>query len=157
MLADKSDLQRVQGLLDIGMNVLNKVMNEQGAEQQTLDVWPLVLISSKILDATAASPHVPAETKALCGASKAFLAPRIEALAGVNSLQLVPRSGLKRPVNESMLDVARGLSRRVPLTRLLEMDRTVRPYLAALMVAALEAAGDKLVVPDTLELQKMTS
>lgn len=55
-----------------------------------------------------------------------------------------------------MLDLARGLTRRVPLTKLLEMDATIRPYLVALMVSALEAAGETLVVPDTLKLSRVT-
>ena len=36
-----------------------------------------------------------------------------------------------------LFDVAHGLARRVPLTKLVELDGDVRPYLAALMVAAL--------------------
>ena len=36
------------------------------------------------------------------------------------------------------------------------MDHDLRPYLAALMVAALHRAKDKLVIPDDLELVKVT-
>jgi hypothetical protein len=53
-------------------------------------------------------------------------------------------------------DIARGLARRVPLTKLVELDGDVRPYLAALMIAALHKAGDALVVPDQMTIRKVT-
>ena len=53
-------------------------------------------------------------------------------------------------------DIARGLARCVPLTKLVQLDGDVRPYLASLMIAALNKAGDELVVPDTLRIQKLT-
>ena len=52
-----------------------------------------------------------------------------------------------------LFDVARGLARRVPLTKLVELDGNVRPYLAALMVAALVRADETLTIPDTLKLR----
>ena len=42
------------------------------------------------------------------------------------------------------------------MTKLVSMDHDLRPYLAALMVAALHRAKDKLVIPDDLELVKVT-
>ena len=51
-----------------------------------------------------------------------------------------------------MFDVARGLTRRVPLTKLVALDGDVRPYLASLMVSALARAKDKLVVPQDLKI-----
>ncbi len=53
-------------------------------------------------------------------------------------------------------DIARGLAHRVPLTKLVQLDGDVRPYLAALMIAALNKAGDELVVPDTLRIRRLT-
>ena len=53
-------------------------------------------------------------------------------------------------------DIARGLAPRVPLTKLVQLDGDVRPYLAALMIAALNKAGDELVVPDTLRIRRLT-
>ena len=53
-------------------------------------------------------------------------------------------------------DIARGLARRVPLTKLVQLDGDVRPYLAALMIATLNKAGDELVVPDTLRIKRLT-
>lgn len=53
-------------------------------------------------------------------------------------------------------DIARGLARRVPLTKLVQLDGDVRPYLASLMIAALHKAGEELVVPDTLTIRKVT-
>lgn len=55
-----------------------------------------------------------------------------------------------------MFDVARGLARRVPLTKLVALDGDIRPYLASLMVSALHRAKDKLVVPDNLRIETVT-
>ena len=52
-----------------------------------------------------------------------------------------------------LFDIARGLAHRVPLTKLVELDGDVRPYLAALMVAALVRAHETLTIPDTLKLR----
>ena len=52
------------------------------------------------------------------------------------------------PPRTLLFDVARGLARRVLLTKLVELDGDVRPYLAALMVATLARAGETLVVPE---------
>jgi hypothetical protein len=79
--------------------------------------------------------------------------------ASVNMLELVPRGegGRRKGPAESMLiDVARGLARRVPLTKLIALDSNIRPYLASLMVAALHRAKDKLVVPNDLEIKRVT-
>ena len=56
----------------------------------------------------------------------------------------------------NLFDVACSFARRVPLTRVAEVDADVRPYLAALMVAAMYRAGQPLVVPDNLALQRVT-
>jgi hypothetical protein len=53
-------------------------------------------------------------------------------------------------------DIARELARHVPLTKLVQLDGDVCPYLASLMIAALNKAGDELVVPDTLRIRKLT-
>ena len=55
-----------------------------------------------------------------------------------------------------LFDVARRLARRVPLTKLVELDGDVRPYLATLMVAALAWAGKTLVVPEGMRISTMT-
>ena len=55
-----------------------------------------------------------------------------------------------------LFDVAHGLARRVPLTKLVELDGDIRPYLATLMVAALAWAGETLVVPEGTRISTMT-
>ena len=55
-----------------------------------------------------------------------------------------------------LFDVTHGLARRVPLTKLVELDSDVRPYLAALMVAALARVGKTLVVPEGTHISTMT-
>ena len=57
------------------------------------------------------------------------------------------------PSRTLLFDVARGLARRVPLTKLVELDSNVRPYLAVLMVATLVRAHETLTIPDTLKLR----
>ena len=67
----------------------------------------------------------------------------------------IPRGegGRRRGPSRTLLfNVAKGLARRVPLTKLVALDGDIRPYLASLMVAALHRAGDKLVVPSDLEV-----
>jgi hypothetical protein len=36
------------------------------------------------------------------------------------------------------------------------LDGDVRPYLASLMIAALNKAGEELVIPDTLKIRMIT-
>lgn len=77
----------------------------------------------------------------------------------VNFADALPRGegGRRRgPTRTMLFDVARGLARRVPLTKLVALDGDVRPYLASLMVAALHRAKDKLVVPEDLQIEAVT-
>ena len=60
------------------------------------------------------------------------------------------------PSRTLLFDIARGLARRVPLTKLVELDGDVRPYLATLMVAALARVGETLVVPEGTRISMMT-
>ena len=55
-----------------------------------------------------------------------------------------------------LFNVTRGLAHQVPLTKLVELDSNVHPYLAALMVAALVRAGKTLVVPEGTRISTMT-
>jgi hypothetical protein len=55
-----------------------------------------------------------------------------------------------------LFDIARGLARRVPITKLVALDGDVRPYLASLMISAIHRAGDALVIPDDLKLKRVT-
>ena len=71
----------------------------------------------------------------------------------------IPRGkgGKRRGLSRTLLfDVACGLACRVPLTKLVELDGDIRPYLAALMVAALARAGKTLVVPEGTRISTMT-
>ena len=71
----------------------------------------------------------------------------------------IPRGegGKWRGLSRTLLfDVARGLARRVPLTKLVELDGDVHTYLAALMVATLAWAGKTLVVPEGTRISTVT-
>ena len=74
----------------------------------------------------------------------------------VNTAQLIPTGTKRTPARTFLQDVARGLARRVPLTKLVALDGDVHPYMAALMVSALHRAGDELIVPDSMKLRKIT-
>ena len=70
----------------------------------------------------------------------------------------IPRGeGGKRrvPSRTLLFDVARGLAHRVPLTKLVELDGDIHPYLTALMVATLARAGKTLVVPKGTRISTM--
>ena len=43
----------------------------------------------------------------------------------------------------------------MPLTKLVEINSDVRPYLAALMVAALAKAGEELIIPSSLACRRL--
>lgn len=57
---------------------------------------------------------------------------------------------------QSLFDVARAFSRRMPLGRLVEVEPAVRPYLASLLVAAVDKAGEVLKVPVSLRIEQVT-
>ena len=60
---------------------------------------------------------------------------------------------VRGPARTMLQDIARGLARRVPLTKLVTIDADVRPYLASLLVAAMHRAGDELVIPSDLKFR----
>ena len=60
------------------------------------------------------------------------------------------------PFRTLLFDIACGLARHIPLTKLVKLDGDVHPYLAALMVAALVLAGETLVVPEGTRISTMT-
>ena len=65
--------------------------------------------------------------------------------------------GRQRGLARTLLfDVTCGLARRVPLTKLVELDGDVCLYLTALMVATLAQAGETLVVPKGSQITTMT-
>ena len=71
----------------------------------------------------------------------------------------IPRGkvGKRRGPSRTLLfDFARWLAHRILLTKLVELDGDVRPYLAALMVAALAWVGETLVIPKGMRISMMT-
>ena len=56
---------------------------------------------------------------------------------------------------QSLFDIARGFSRRVPMSRLIKLEPDIRPYLAAMIVRAVHRAGDALIVPRNLRISTM--
>ena len=60
------------------------------------------------------------------------------------------------PSRTLLFNVAHGLAHRVPLTKLVELDSDIHPYLAALMVTTLAWVGETLVVPERTCISTMT-
>ena len=71
----------------------------------------------------------------------------------------IPRGegGKQRGPSRALLfDVTCGLAHQVPLTKLVELDGDIRPYLTTLMVATLARVGKTLVVPEGTRISTMT-
>ena len=119
-----------------------------------------------VLSESEASPHLPDEAKAPITESIRFLAERLATVAAlvdpstptINGANLLPAGALKTgPARTMLQDIAKGLARRIPLTKLIELDADIRPYLASLMVAAMHKAGDTIVVPTDLKIRPITT
>jgi hypothetical protein len=54
---------------------------------------------------------------------------------------------------QTLFDVARQFSRRVPLSKLVGLENDVRPYMACVIIDAIKEAGDTLIVPSDLRIQ----
>lgn len=114
-----------------------------------------------VLNASEASTVVPDESKTRVTEAIRYMAERLATLQvlvdpsapAINAANLYPTGAKKGPARMMLNDIARGLARRVPLTKLVQLDGDVRPYLAALMIAALHRAGDELVVPDNMKIR----
>ena len=120
-----------------------------------------------VLDTTAANKNAAEgdrqkATKAMCYLAKYLAAltslvdPSAPSMNNAFMLDVIPQgeSGRRHGPSRSLLfDIARGLAHRVPLTKLVELDGNVQPYLAMLMVAALVWAHKTLIIPDTLKLR----
>ena len=120
-----------------------------------------------VLDTTAANENAVEADRQKAAKAMCYLAQCLAALTSlvdpstpsVNNTftpDVIPRgeSGRRRGPSRTLLfNIARGLACRVPLTKLVELDGDMRPYLAALMVAALVRAHETLTIPDTLKLR----
>ena len=120
-----------------------------------------------VLDTTAANKNAAEADWQKAAKAMCYLAERLAPLTllvdpsapSVNNAftpDVIPQgeSGRRRGPSRTLLfDVTRGLARQVPLTKLVELDSNVRPYLAALMVATLVRAHKTLTIPNTLKLR----
>ena len=118
-----------------------------------------------ILAETERSPDLSTQAQDKVSSAICYLTERLAALRSIADPTAprvcafnIPRGdgGRRGPSRTLMFDVARGLARRVPLTKLAELDSEVRPFLASLMVSAVSRAGQELVIPNDLQLRKVT-
>ena len=116
-----------------------------------------------VLSATEEEAQLPEKDKEPVRQAIYFFAKRLASLVAlvdpsaptINFLQPVPRGSARAPARTLLHDVAKGLARRVPLTKLIELDGDVRPYLAALMVAAMHKADERLIVPEGFKVREI--
>ena len=92
-----------------------------------------------------------------------FLVERISAITALaegkcSGMHFVPCSidGRWEPAQTLLFDVARTLAKKMPLMKRAELDQDVRPYLAALMVAAMAKAGQVLYIPTRLQVRAVS-
>ena len=71
-------------------------------------------------------------------------------LTSIAGVELYPRRSRRDTAPLSLFDVVRTMRRSVPLPRLLEIERELRPYLAAVIVDAIREAEDTLTIPTDL-------
>ena len=137
--------------------------------QPVMCVNPLPTLAAVIavLSESEKNPQLPESGKKEVSEALRYLAERVAAVSvlvdgstpDVAQLDSVPRGdgGRKRaPARTMMYDIARGLARRVPLMKLVDLDDDVRPYLAALMVSAIHKAKGELIIPEDLQFRKVT-
>ena len=119
-----------------------------------------------VLDTTAANENaVEADrqkaAKAMCYLAKCLAAltslvdPSAPSVNNAFTADVIPteESDQRRgPSHTLLFDITRGLAHRVPLTKLVELDGMVQPYLATLMVATLVRVHEMLTIPVTLQL-----
>ena len=131
-----------------------------------MDPLPTLATVIGMLSESEASPFLPDDEKTEVTEAMEFLAERLATVAhlvdksapAVNFAEQYPRGSKgKGPARQMLFDVARGLARRVPLTKLVDLDHDVHPFLAALMVLALHQAGEKLIVSFGMEVKKVAT
>ena len=120
-----------------------------------------------IFKATLESPFVAPKDKAQVAEAGDYLAEQLSTIAAlVNKstpvvaalFDAIPRGkgGRQRGPGKTLLfNVAHGLASRVLLTKLVELDGDIHPYLSALMVATLAWVGETLVVPEGTRITTM--
>ena len=126
--------------------------------------WPLAAAVIGLLTASEESPYLHENSKTQVKDAIRFLSERLATLVSIvdpsapriNTANPVPAGAeapVRGPARTMLQDIARGLARRVPLTKLVTIDADVRPYLASLLVAAMHRAGDELVIPSDLRFR----
>lgn len=125
---------------------------------------PMLAAVIGVLSETEADATIPDASKTQVTEAIRYMAERLATLQvlvddstpEINAAQLFPSGAKKAPARMMLNDIARGLARRVPLTKLVQLDGDVRPYLASLMIAALHKAGDELVLPADMRIRMVT-
>ena len=132
------------------------------SEPLASDPMPLVAAVTKVVADAAGNALLAEQDRAVAEDAAQYLVERLSAITALAEgksagVQLVPRGldGRREPARTLLFDVARTLAKKMPLMKLVELDQDVRPYLAALMVAAMAKAGQVLHVPRRLSVREV--
>ena len=148
----------------VGLEAANAVLPSSLFADPMLSLAGMLTIFQVTLD----SPFVAPKDKAQVAKAGGYLAEWLATIAALVDkstptvaalFDAIPRGkGGKRkePSMTLLFHVACRLARHIPLTKLVELDGDIRPYLATLMVAALARAGKTLVVPEGMRISMMT-
>ena len=120
-----------------------------------------------LLRESATSPTQTTDGKGMAEEALKYLGERLAAVLAicdrphvdtlpVYTLPRADRGARRGPVHTLLSDIVRGMGRRIPLTKLAELDADLRPYLTSLMISAMQKAGDALVIPKNMNLRRVT-
>ena len=114
------------------------------------------------------SPSVAAKHKAQVAEAGDYLTKRLATMAALVDKSMPPvaaffdtspcgKGGRQRELGKTLLfDITCRLAWRVPLTKLVELNRDVCLYLATLLLAALAWVGETLIMPEGIWIMMMT-
>lgn len=78
---------------------------------------------------------------------------RTEASGLARELRTARRPG---DYTQNLFDVARAFNKRVPMSRLVEIEPDLRPYLASIIIAALQKARETITVPADMPVNRVS-
>jgi hypothetical protein len=92
------------------------------------------------------------------GMAAARIEDRLVAMVNtVMGTELIPRRARRDSTPATLFDVVKSLRRAVPISRLLELEDELRPYMAAIIVDAINQGGDALVIPEGTKLKELSA
>ena len=147
-----------------GLEAANTILTSSLCADPMLPLAAILAIFKATLD----SPSVVPKDKGKVAEAGNYLAKGLATIAMLvdrSMLEVVAlfdaipygKGGKQRgPSKKLLFDIALRLAQRVPLTKLVELDEDIHPYLATLMVATLVQVSKTLVVPEDMQIMMIT-